>query len=94
MGFQDEAGVRAMPEDGGALGIPGEDALLIGGEEALGAQVPAYGEDAVGGCGLRGGEFQGVGAQIPIGGEVEEAQMLTRPVRARTLFWAPPKVWR
>jgi len=94
VGLEDEAWVGAVPEDGGALGVPGEYTQAIGCEQAVGAQVSADGEHTVGGCQLRRGELEGVGAQTPIGGQAEETQMLMRPVSARTLFLAPPKVWR
>jgi hypothetical protein len=90
--LQYKAGGGAMPQNGGALGIPGEDSLGISCQQALGAQVPSYSEEAVGGGKLCGGKLEGVRTQHPVGGEVEATQMLMRPVSARTLFFAPPKV--
>jgi len=72
-GLQHKAGVGAMPQNG-RFGIPWKNSLAISQKQPLRVQVPSNGEDAVGGGKLRGGKLEGVRIQIPVGGEVEEAQ--------------------
>jgi hypothetical protein len=75
LGLQHKTWVRAMPQNGGALGVPGKNSLAISQEETPWVQVPADGEDTVGGGELRRGELEGVRIQAPIGREAEKAQM-------------------
>jgi hypothetical protein len=93
-GLKHKAWVGAMPQNGGAFDIPGEDALAIGHQQARWTQVPSNGEDTVGGGKLRGGELERVRVQIPIGGKMAQAQRLKAPVKARTWFLGLPKTWR
>ena len=94
VGLQHKARVRAMPQNGGALVIPGENALAIGRQQAPGAQIPPHGENAVGGGPLRRGKLKRVRTQTAIGEEVAWTQIAICPVKARTLFLVSPKVWR
>ena len=92
VGLQHKARVRAVPQNGRAFGIPGENALAISQQQAFGVQVPADGEDTVGGSKLCGRKLEGAAVKEPIRLQIEETQKCRCPVSARTLFLAPPKV--
>ena len=56
LGDQDEARVRAEPEEGKPRMRPGEDPAAVGMEEEVRVRLAAHGEDAVGRRPLRGRE--------------------------------------
>lgn len=62
-GKQHAARVRRPPENGAARTVPGENALRVGGDESLQAQVAAHSQQPVGLGLFRGGKDQTVSGQ-------------------------------